>query len=218
MIISFVNEKGGVGKTTLVTNVAACLSNRGHKVCLVDTDKQQASTVWYNNREKGDIFISNCTEPKALSKHLTQLIDQYDIVLVDGRPHIDEMLDRTMLASDVVVIPVKPSLYDFRSFENFFDRYEQVKKVKEMGSGKLLAFVLFNEYKERNILSRELREAIEEYELGKLETRIATREAYKITPKAGLGVTEYTDDKAKDEIERLTTELEKIIKDFNLVS
>ena len=105
MIISFVNEKGGVGKTTLVTNVAACLSQRGYKVCLVDTDRQQASTVWYNNREKGDIFISSCTEPKALSKHLTQLIDQYDIVLVDGRPHIDEMLDRTMLASDVVIIP-----------------------------------------------------------------------------------------------------------------
>ena len=65
MIISFVNEKGGVGKTTLVTNTAACLSQRGYKVCLVDTDKQQASTVWYNNREKGDIFISSCTEPKA---------------------------------------------------------------------------------------------------------------------------------------------------------
>ena len=216
MIISFVNEKGGVGKTTLVTNVAACLSSRGYKVCLVDTDKQQASTVWYNNREKGDIFISNCTEPKALSKHLAQLIDQYDLVLVDGRPHIDEMLDRTMLASDVVIIPVKPSLYDFRSFENFFDRYEQVKKVKEMGGGKLLAFVLFNEFKERNILSRELREAIEEYDLGKLKTHVATREAYKITPKAGLGVTEYSDEKAKTEIESLSNEIEEIVKSFAL--
>ena len=214
MIISFVNEKGGVGKTTLVTNVAACLSQRGYKVCLVDTDKQQASTVWYNNREKGDIFISSCTEPKALSKHLTQLIDQYDIVLVDGRPHIDEMLDRTMLASDVVIIPVKPSLYDFRSFENFFDRFEQVKKVKELSDGKLLAYVLFNEYKERNILSRELREAIEEYDLGKLQTRIAPREAYKQTPKAGIGVTEYTDKNAKEEIESLCHELESIIKEL----
>jgi chromosome partitioning protein len=212
MIISFVNEKGGVGKTTLVTNVAACLSNRGYKVCLVDTDKQQASTVWYNNREKGDIFISSCTEPKALGKHLSQLSENYDVVLVDGRPHIDEMLDRTMLASDVVIIPVKPSLYDFRSFENFFDRFEQVKKVKEMGGGKLQAFVLFNEYKERNILSRELKEAIEDYDLGKLNTRIAPRESYKQTPKAGLGVTEYTDEKAKEEIESLVKEIDSIIK------
>jgi chromosome partitioning protein len=212
MIISFVNEKGGVGKTTLVTNVAACLSQRAYKVCLVDTDKQQASTVWYNNREKGDIFISSCTEPKALGKHLSQLSDNYDVVLVDGRPHIDEMLDRTMLASDIVIIPVKPSLYDFRSFENFFDRFEQVKKVKEMGGGKLHAFVLFNEYKERNILSRELKEAIEDYDLGKLNTRIAPRESYKQTPKAGLGVTEYTDEKAKEEIESLVTEIESIIK------
>ena len=214
MIISFVNEKGGVGKTTLVTNVAACLSARGYKVCLVDTDKQQASTVWYNNREKQDIFISSCTEPKVLNKHVSQLQDQYDLILVDGRPHIDEMLDRTMLASDIVIIPVKPSLYDFRSFENFFERFEQVKKLKEMNEGKLLGFVLFNEFKDRNILSRELREAIDDYDITKFEARISPREAYKQTPKAGIGVTEYSDDKAKDEIERLCTELEAAIKSF----
>jgi chromosome partitioning protein len=214
MIISFVNEKGGVGKTTLVTNVAACLSSRNYKVCLVDTDKQQASTTWYNNREKQDIFISSCTEPKALSKHIGQLQEQYDVVLVDGRPHIDEMLDRTMLASDMVVIPVKPSLYDFRSFENFFDRFEQVRKLKEMSNGKLLGFVLFNEYKDRNLLSRELKEAIEDYDIVKLETRISPREAYKQTPKGGIGVTEYSDEKAKDEINRLCNELEAAIKSF----
>lgn len=214
MIISFVNEKGGVGKTTLVTNVAACLSGRNYKVCLVDTDKQQAATTWYNNREQQDIFISSCTEPKALAKHIAQLQEQYDLVLVDGRPHIDEMLDRTMLASDMVVIPVKPSLYDFRSFENFFERFEQVRKLKEMSNGKLLGFVLFNEYKDRNLLSRELKEAIEDYEIVKFETRISPREAYKQTPKGGIGVTEYTDEKAKDEIVRLCDELEVVIKAF----
>jgi chromosome partitioning protein len=214
MVISFVNEKGGVGKTTLVTNVIACLAQRGYKICLVDTDKQQASTVWYNNREKNDIFISSCTEPKALNKHIAQLSEQYEWVFVDGRPHIDEMLDRTMLASDVVIIPVKPSLYDFRSFENFFERFEQVKRLKESTEGKLLGFVLFNEFKERNLLSRELKEALEDYDIGKLETTVSTREAYKQTPKAGMGVTEYSDEKAKDEIDRLSTELETIFKSF----
>ena len=119
-----------------------------------------------------------------------------------------------MLASDVVVIPIKPSLYDFRSFENFFERFEQVKKLKEMSQGKLMGFVLFNEYKDRNILSRELREAIGDYDIAKLETRISPREAYKQTPKAGIGVTEYSDDKAKSEIDRLSDELEIIIKSF----
>jgi chromosome partitioning protein len=214
MVISFVNEKGGVGKTTLVTNVAACLAARGRKICLLDTDKQQASTEWYNNREKRDIIISACSEPKVLNKHIAQLQEQYELILVDGRPHIDEMLDRTMLASDIVVIPVKPSLYDFRSFENFFARFEQVKKLKEMNAGKLKGFVLFNEFKERNVLSRELRDAIEDYDIAKLDTRISTREAYKQTPKGGLGVTEYSDDKAKDEIERLCNELEAAIQAF----
>ena len=83
-----------------------------------------------------------------------------------------------------------------------------------MNQGKLLGFVLFNEYKDRNILSRELREAIADYDIAKLETRISPREAYKQTPKAGIGVTEYSDDKAKSEIDRLSDELEIIIKSF----
>ena len=40
MIISFLNQKGGVGKTTLSVNVAACLARRGHRVLLIDADKQ----------------------------------------------------------------------------------------------------------------------------------------------------------------------------------
>ena len=51
MIISFLNQKGGVGKTTLSVNVAACLARQGHRVLLIDADKQGSATTWASLRQ-----------------------------------------------------------------------------------------------------------------------------------------------------------------------
>ena len=45
MIISVINLKGGVGKTTIAINLAVAFANRGKKVCIIDTDKEQLSSV-----------------------------------------------------------------------------------------------------------------------------------------------------------------------------
>jgi Replication initiator protein A/AAA domain len=51
LIISFLNQKGGVGKTNLSINVAACLTMLGQRVLLIDADKQGTSSYWRSLRD-----------------------------------------------------------------------------------------------------------------------------------------------------------------------
>ena len=56
MIIGVLNQKGGVGKTTIAVNVAACLAMRSKRVLLVDADPQGSSLAWSAAREAPPLF------------------------------------------------------------------------------------------------------------------------------------------------------------------
>ena len=51
MVLALVNRKGGVGKTTLAVNIAACLARQGQPVLLVDADPQGSATAWASVRD-----------------------------------------------------------------------------------------------------------------------------------------------------------------------
>ena len=56
MIIGLLNQKGGVGKTTLSVNVAACLARTGARVLLVDTDPQGSALDWAAARQQAPLY------------------------------------------------------------------------------------------------------------------------------------------------------------------
>ena len=68
---------------------------------------------------------------KQLNKEVEGLRKDFDYVFIDGTPQLSELASRTILASDIVLVPLSPSIYDFRSFESFLQKYEEVKSVKE---------------------------------------------------------------------------------------
>jgi chromosome partitioning protein len=72
--IGITNLKGGVGKTTLSTNLAVCFAHMGYSVCIVDSDTNQNSLAWYGAREEGPaIMVVGATDAKALNKIVDQL-------------------------------------------------------------------------------------------------------------------------------------------------
>jgi len=213
MIVAVTNLKGGVGKTTITTNLAVCLVHRGYKVCIVDTDLgQQSSMEWSGNRDETALRVPVFgVTTKQLTKEVAELRKVYDVVLIDGTPQLTELAERTILASDAVIVPLLPSLYDFRGFEKFLEKYENIRELKQSSGGDVKAFLILNRVVPKANISKDIEEAIKEYDIELLKTKLINRVAYADTPTMGMGVVEYKDKKAKGEIESLTSEVEKRI-------
>lgn len=216
MVIAITNLKGGVGKTTIATNLAVSLTHLGHDVCIVDTDLgQQSSMEWSGNRSQD---LKNVpvygVSLKQLNKEVEDLSKRFDIVIVDGTPQLSELADRTILASDILLIPLTPSIYDFRGFENFLARFKQIKEIKDATGAEVSAHVLLNRVVPNSNISKDIEEAVAEYEIGILKARLMNRVAYVDTASEGKGVVEWRDAKAKEEVRQLTEEVLQLIQNF----
>jgi len=208
MIISITNLKGGCGKTTLATNLAVGMAHAGKKVCLIDTDLGQASSLeWAGIRGETQPHIQ--VMGKKLSQITTdanELAKTFDIVLIDGAPQLEELADRTILASDIIIVPTKPSLQDLRSTEEFLKRFRKVKDLKQASGMDVKAFMVMNEANTNTNIFKDIKETIEQLDetlIGIINDRTAYRDAFAY----GLGVVEYEDRKAKEEMKKLTAEI-----------
>jgi chromosome partitioning protein len=211
MVISITNLKGGVGKTTVSVNIATALAHRGYKVCIVDTDLQQTSSVrWSGQRDDDAKRVPVFAVGEKLNKEVEALNRDYQVVVIDGTPQLSELASRTILASDIVIVPISPSGYDFWAFEQFMQHYRRVKTLKE----DLEAFILLNRYNENTNIGREVRKALSEFDVPIMKNYLAERVAYQETSIQGSSVIEYKDKKAKMEILALTDEVESLIKKY----
>ncbi len=210
MVIAVTNLKGGVGKTTVSTNLGVAFALRGYRVCIIDTDEQQRSSVkWSEQREDNLAHVPVVTvSSEKLIREVDAISKNYDIVILDGTPQLSKLASSTLLASDIIIVPISPSGYDYWSFESFLERYNQAREFKE----NLQAFLLLNKFTEQYNVDKEVKAALKEFELPCLESSIGDRVAYRETIIQGMGVTEHKDKKARDEFNRLTDEIEGILK------
>ena len=132
-VIVVANPKGGVGKSTLSTNIAGCLAAAGHAVMLGDVDRQQSARQWLALRPahlpviRGwDVSREEVVRPPKGTTH---------VVLDTPAGLTGKRLDAVMKIADRVLIPLQPSLFDIQATHAFVQALRSHRRTSEVQLG-----------------------------------------------------------------------------------
>lgn len=207
MIISVLNQKGGVGKTTLSVHIASTLALGGYTVLLIDADQQKSSLDWAATREDDPIFPVVGISTTAIHREIKLLNDKYDFIVIDGPPRIYDVARSVIAASDIVIIPVQPSPYDVWAAKEIVELIEEVK-ITLQGIKKIKSAFVINRKIQKTVIGRDVSEALEQYKTKVLETHVCQRITYAETAAKGTTAIETDpDSQAGIEIKALTEEI-----------
>jgi len=193
MIIGVLNQKGGVGKTTLAVNLAAAIASSSARVLLVDADPQGSALSWSSAREIEPLFPVVGMAKPSLHRDLPKLAANYDVVLIDGAPRVNDLGRSAILASDFVLIPVQPSPYDIWAAA---DTVQLIREARQLKPGLQAAFVI-NRKVARTAIGRDASNALAGFDDVRLLTAfLSQRVIYAETAARGLSVVEAAPDSA----------------------
>jgi chromosome partitioning protein len=115
MIILICGSKGGGGKTTIATNLAASRAAQGRAVLLVNADPNGTSSIWAARRaESGTMPAITCVSMfgKGMAAEVTKMAPRFDDILIDCVGADSAEQRQGMLVADVMVIPCRASQFD----------------------------------------------------------------------------------------------------------
>ncbi len=122
------NPKGGSGKTTVATNLAAAFAAAGHRSWLADVDRQRSSLGWLSRRPAMAHPINGLDWVKALGKPPAK----QGVLVIDAPAAIKSgKTDALVAIADVVVVPVLPSVFDQDTTATFLKRLDDLKPIRK---------------------------------------------------------------------------------------
>ncbi|MGE5629662.1 MAG: ParA family partition ATPase [Caulobacteraceae bacterium] len=210
-VISVVNQKGGVGKSTIACNLAVNAVFDGKRALLIDADPQGSSLSFRAIRQSDDIKAVSITQP-TIHKDINDF-SNFDVVIVDagGRDNTLFRSAVTAASKGILLIPVLPSQYDIWAAEDTFKVLKEARIYVD-----IQAYAVFNQTIQNTTVSKEAREALEELaaesDIKLINTVLYSRVDYKKSISQGMGVIEYQPKgKAADEISSLYSEIKGIL-------
>lgn len=158
--IMIMNSKGGSGKSTVATNLAAYFAKEGMSVALADYDPQCSSLDWLERRPDSRPEIVGLNAAKDGLRHLPRSVD----VLVMDAPArtIGSELTQLVNHTDTILIPVMPSGIDMQATTRFVN---ELKNTKRVSSKKTVVAALANRIRDNTKIADELDDYLQKMRL-----------------------------------------------------
>jgi chromosome partitioning protein len=126
-VITFAQQKGGAGKTTVLAHLAASWAAAGRKVAMIDLDPQRSLTRWAELRADPEIALVESKDYRA-GGDMRTAARKHDVVLVDCPGSASSLLEAALRESDLVVAPCQPSVMDAWAVQSIIETAARLKR------------------------------------------------------------------------------------------
>lgn len=212
LIITLAHQKGGVGKSTLATNLRGYFVEGGYKTALVDIDPQGSlSKLVHTFAEQAGREPEHIIDRNDYKNYqeLLELLVPYDIAIIDTPPYLSKELEDVFAITNMILVPCKASPLDYLAIGDTLDLIREAKLKRN----ELVAAVVLTMTITGTDFTLKIRQELEKTEFPVLKTEIGNRVAYMRSLLRANSVLGDDNKKAGEEIESLGKEIILLLQD-----